>query len=467
MKVTLPFHWARSVHTNKDMSSIRAALTLSALTFAAACYPSGSTYAQGTMPQPVEVAGPPGGYDQGQPAQPGYPQQGAPGTYDPQNGPPPGYDPTQGYVPQGDGQAQDPAYAQGQGDPNGDPGYDPNAVDPNAPASPYGDPNDPNAQMQPGGDDQGAMNPVTDTEIDATLDGYGQWDNTEGYGQVWYPDESAVGTGFTPYESCGSWVWSTWGWTFNCDYNWGWLPFHYGRWGMFGNRWGWQRGYHWGPAWVDWRHGGGVVGWRPRSPVSLDGRHTLPGHDSHWRFAGEHDLGAGHIRAHEFGDAAEGLRVTRPVGTLPVRGTNPVRPGSLMHARFAAGGRVNNTFNNHGTASGGVIPRQGSRQPMQTNRQPVQTNRQPVQTYRQPAQTYRAPAQNYRAPAQNYRAPAQNYRAPTQRNAPTHYSAPTHSYSAPSHSSGGSSHSFGGGGHSWGGGGGGHSGGGGGGGHHR
>src|SRR5690606_41074587 len=30
--------------------------------------------------------------------------------------------------------------------------------------------------------------------------------------------------------------------------------------------WAWIPGYEWGPAWVDWRSGGGYYGWAPMSP---------------------------------------------------------------------------------------------------------------------------------------------------------------------------------------------------------
>ena len=69
----------------------------------------------------------------------------------------------------------------------------------------------------------------TDGEIAATLDGHGEWIYVEGYGEVWRPYTTAVGVDFTPYETCGSWVWTEWGWTFACEWDWGWLPFHYGR----------------------------------------------------------------------------------------------------------------------------------------------------------------------------------------------------------------------------------------------
>ena len=394
------------------------------------CY-AGYGQQQQTLPEPVQVAGPPGGnMDQG---------------YDQNPQDPAGYQ--QGYQ-------QDPAMGY-QGDPGiqQDPNVDPDAqpVDPQQDAAPMAD--------------------VQDTEIDATLQGYGSWEEDEDYGRVWRPDVTIVGADFTPYDTCGSWGYSEYGWTFNCDYGWGWLPFHYGRWGWIGSSWGWVPGHQWGPGWVDWRHGGGKVGWRPmlpehgqhgnsNDPYVRDHRHGAQALDSHWHFQNEGDLGRGHIRGHELNNPAEGLSVTTPVAHPPIRGTNPIRAASVMGARHSPA----TTATNGGATRPGYRPNPQIRQPeyrQPAYRQPTYQQpayRQPTQrpTYQQPAYrqpTYQQPA--YRQPTQRptYQQPA--YRQPTyQRPAytqrptfqparPTYtppsrpsYSAPSRpSYSAPSHSS--------------------------------
>ena len=79
-----------------------------------------------------------------------------------------------------------------------------------------------------------------DTVGSDDLDQYGQWNDTPGYGSVWYPTSVAVG--WVPY-STGSWTWiSPWGWTWVDASPWGFAPFHYGRWANYGNRWGWVPG---------------------------------------------------------------------------------------------------------------------------------------------------------------------------------------------------------------------------------
>src|SRR5262249_6959937 len=49
-------------------------------------------------------------------------------------------------------------------------------------------------------------------------------------------------------------------------YNWGWAPFHYGRWAYTGGGWDLVPGTTWGPAWGSWRSGPRYVGWAPPPP---------------------------------------------------------------------------------------------------------------------------------------------------------------------------------------------------------
>jgi len=111
------------------------------------------------------------------------------------------------------------------------------------------------------------------TSFDETLSPYGQWvDTGEGPndGRAWRPDPDVVGEDFQPYASGGHWVYSDWGWTWESDYPWGWAPFHYGRWAMTPSwGWVWYPGTVWAPAWVDWRFGGGYIGWAPLPPVGF------------------------------------------------------------------------------------------------------------------------------------------------------------------------------------------------------
>jgi hypothetical protein len=72
------------------------------------------------------------------------------------------------------------------------------------------------------------------------LDEYGSWNEVTEYGNVWFPSRVAVD--WAPYRD-GHWIWQDpWGWTWVDDADWGFAPFHYGRWVHVRNRWGWIPG---------------------------------------------------------------------------------------------------------------------------------------------------------------------------------------------------------------------------------
>jgi hypothetical protein len=106
-------------------------------------------------------------------------------------------------------------------------------------------------------------------QINAALDGYGVWLDSPSYGRVWRPD---VGTGFLPYGSAGQWIATHAGWYWQSDYAWGRVAFHYGRWVLDGASWCWVPGSQFAPAWVDWRAGGGWVGWSALAPIGARSR---------------------------------------------------------------------------------------------------------------------------------------------------------------------------------------------------
>jgi len=97
------------------------------------------------------------------------------------------------------------------------------------------------------------------------LSPYGTWIQDPQYGYVWRPDVDQQD--FRPYYSNGRWAMTEYGNTWVSDYEWGWAPFHYGRWVYNRYRqWLWIPDTVWGPAWVSWRSGGGYYGWAPLSP---------------------------------------------------------------------------------------------------------------------------------------------------------------------------------------------------------
>ncbi|WP_432708029.1 DUF6600 domain-containing protein [Pedobacter sp.] len=97
------------------------------------------------------------------------------------------------------------------------------------------------------------------------LSPYGTWIQDREYGYVWRPDVDQ--RDFRPYYTDGRWVMTEYGNTWVSDYDWGWAPFHYGRWvNNRYNEWVWIPDTVWGPAWVTWRSGGGYFGWAPLGP---------------------------------------------------------------------------------------------------------------------------------------------------------------------------------------------------------
>ena len=125
--------------------------------------------------------------------------------------------------------------------------------------------------------------------VDA-LSPYGQWVDLPDVGRVWQPSPAVVGSDFVPYATGGQWAMGDEGWTFDSDWNWGWAPFHYGRWlraPQYG--WVWEPGSEWAPAWVDWRSGDGFIGWAPLPPDGYVG-------EPDWFFVRQADF----VRPHVF-----------------------------------------------------------------------------------------------------------------------------------------------------------------------
>lgn len=96
------------------------------------------------------------------------------------------------------------------------------------------------------------------------LSPYGYWVRYQSYGHVWIPTVDRYD--WRPYTN-GRWVRSDYGWTWVSNYRWGWVPFHYGRWGYDARiGWYWVPGDVWSPAWVSWRSSQLYIGWAPIPP---------------------------------------------------------------------------------------------------------------------------------------------------------------------------------------------------------
>ena len=164
--------------------------------------------------------------------------------------------------------------------------------------------------------DDYANRTVSPETFQRTLAPYGRWVRTPEYGLIWIPSRSVVGDNFVPYTTGGSWRYSNAGWTFATSWNWGWAPFHYGRW-YRAPRWGWVwvPGYTWGPAWVDWRYGNGYVGWAPLPPRRFAA--SLRYHD-YWFFCSVRDMWRPHVWRYRVRSTPHLFRVAVPA-RRPVR----------------------------------------------------------------------------------------------------------------------------------------------------
>lgn len=96
------------------------------------------------------------------------------------------------------------------------------------------------------------------------LSPYGTWIDYQSYGHVWRPTAEQD---FRPYLTNGHWEYSNEGWMWQSGYDWGWAPFHYGRW-LYDDSYGWLwiPGYEWSPAWVTWGNVDRYYAWAPLLP---------------------------------------------------------------------------------------------------------------------------------------------------------------------------------------------------------
>lgn len=166
-------------------------------------------------------------------------------------------------------------------------------------------------------------------QFETALAPYGAWVDEPALGRVWVPSVGEVGADFAPYWTNGHWVFTEYGWTWESGWEWGWAPFHYGRWAMVeGRGWCWVPGTLWGPSWVAWRAGRINVGWAPLPPRGMHLGRPI-GTRSPWRFA----------RA-----ATLGTTVMEPVPLRNIPGLFG-RTASVTTARAVSIGRLKVRFN--------------------------------------------------------------------------------------------------------------------------
>ena len=140
------------------------------------------------------------------------------------------------------------------------------------------------------------------------LSPYGTWIEYPGEGYVWSP---YAGADFRPYGSRGHWVYTEDGWAWVSNYEWGWAPFHYGRWIYDDIRgWLWVPGYDWAPACVTWGYHDGCYGW---SPLGIDFRADYVGYRppaTWWTFVGASYITSTAWHSHVYGGWSARPRTT-------------------------------------------------------------------------------------------------------------------------------------------------------------
>jgi hypothetical protein len=324
------------------------------------------------------------------------------------------------------------------------------------------------------------------TEFRPALDPYGTWIEDDKYGTVWVPNPDTVGDDFAPYVSAGHWALTEDGdWTWQSDYPFGGVVFHYGRWVWVpGTGWAWVAGRRYANAWVNWRvptdDDYGYVGWAPMPPawgwyggsaISLGWYPPAPyvfcpsgyafsynvhSYIVHDRYV-IHDI-AGHTRNYSPGVGGGHLAATPRV--LPANSAAPRGPtlqsahipANAVPSSRLAGGSAFSNGRSRGTASalhgnpyvrgdGSYgVSRPSSGSAYGTGARPYSNPSGYARStgYATPSTNY-SRSTNYQAPQRSYysapsaasrayyAAPATHYSAPS-----THYSVPTRSYSAPS-----------------------------------
>jgi hypothetical protein len=178
------------------------------------------------------------------------------------------------------------------------------------------------------------------TDFHGALDAHGSWVDDPRYGTVWVPNRAEVGADFVPYTTAGHWavddsdqyVWVS-------DYDWGWAPYHYGRWVLVdGQGWVWVPGREYRGAWVSWGwdDGYGYVGWYPMAPaffwfggVAVAATFYV---GPHWSYCGRGDVFAAHVGEH----VLTGPAAVRASGSVHVAANPSVGPSAARLGYSAA-----------------------------------------------------------------------------------------------------------------------------------
>ncbi len=108
-------------------------------------------------------------------------------------------------------------------------------------------------------------------EYSSDFDNNGRWEYVGDYGYVWNP--TVVSVDWAPY-TVGRWIWVRGNYVWVSYEPWGWVPFHYGRWGFVTSLgWCWvppaPGAVYWAPGYVGWIVTPTYVAWVPLAPGEI------------------------------------------------------------------------------------------------------------------------------------------------------------------------------------------------------
>jgi hypothetical protein len=199
---------------------------------------------------------------------------------------------------------------------------------------------------QPQDDSYTDTDPSALTDFHSTLDPHGQWVEDPTYGTVWSPNPAEVGSDFAPYQTAGHWAYDDADYVWMSDYDWGWAPFHYGRWVLGDGGWVWIPGRTYAPAWVYWQtgyEGWPYVGWGPMYPGFIWRGGFAVGYvavapPAHFYYCAQGAIFAPHIGAAIVVGPQAGVIGAHVgfYGGVGVGGAVAVAPGAVAGARVAS-----------------------------------------------------------------------------------------------------------------------------------
>ena len=144
----------------------------------------------------------------------------------------------------------------------------------------------------------------------ADLNNYGEWVQTDNYGEGWHP---FVSSSWAPYDN-GHWSYINGYWTWVSYEPFGWIVYHYGYWyydSFYG--WTWIPGNDtWSPANVIWNNYGDYISWAPLPPRGVSYGHPWErDEDRYWHVVRARDFTNDNVGLYNARDGFENSTAAR------------------------------------------------------------------------------------------------------------------------------------------------------------